>query len=271
MNSPSLERIFTVAVDGPDENLLMQISPVNAVVGVVEADVVVRRDLCHPALHVLIRYCGQRHELIVAPVMWLLRKRSVIELLQVPPEVTVELFQTEIVHLLHVVEEPLLQNTNGISHRTLLLGLLHLGGQDDGVVVLSPLGIVLVQFRRDPVPVGDDSLFAIVAYNQCRNAAEIAESVVINSDSLRLLRGNHAFCIDDLRIRKNGDEYYTLYDLAGETIQHLKGFPGKVHLHLLSDDGVEVKHFLVFFAPFCVILAELPVRVELQAAVPAGF
>ena len=60
------------------------------------------------------------------------------------PEVSVELLQTEVIHLIHVVEEALLQNTNSILYGTLVLGFLHLGGQDNRVVVLSPFCVILV-------------------------------------------------------------------------------------------------------------------------------
>ena len=56
------------------------------------------------------------------------------------------------------------------------------------------------------------------------------------------------------------------YDMNAET-GNLKGLSCEVDLHLLADDGVEVKRFLVFLAPLGVILAELAVRIELQPTV----
>ena len=79
------------------------------------------------------------------------------------PEIPVELFQTEIVHFLHVMEEPLFQNTHGIFNGTLVLGLLYLGRKDNGVVVFRPLCVVPVQLRVDPVFIGNDGLLAVVA------------------------------------------------------------------------------------------------------------
>lgn len=62
-----------------------------------------------------------------------------------PPEVTVELLQAEIVHLRHVMEDPLFKNAHGILGRTLIPGLLHPGRKNDRVVVFCPLGVVRVQ------------------------------------------------------------------------------------------------------------------------------
>lgn len=251
----------------------MQIGAVYAVVGVVEADVVIRGDLCHSAFHVLIRRGRQRHEFlallfpIVAPVMRLLRERRVIEILQMQPEVAVELLQAEIVHLLHVMEEALFQNPDGVLNRALVLGLSHLCGQDDRVVVFGPLRIVLVQFRRDPVLVSDDGLLAVVADDKRRDTAKIQERIVVDGDPLRLLCGNHALRVDELRIRQHGYEDDDLYELTGEMIYHLKGLPSEIHLHLLSDDSVEVKRLLVFLAPLGIILTELSVGIELQPTV----
>ena len=114
------------------------------------------------------------------------------------PKIPVELLQTEIVHLLHVVEKAFLQNPNGILNGTLVFGLLHLGRKDNGVVVLSPLGIGRVQIRRNPVLVGNDGLLTVVAYDQRRDTAKILESIVVDRNPLRLLGRNHAFRIDEL-------------------------------------------------------------------------
>lgn len=48
----------------------------------------------------------------------------------------------------------------------------------------------------------------------------------------------------------------------------MEGLPGKVYLHLLPNDGVEVQRFLVLLAPLGVVFTELPVGIEFQAAVP---
>ena len=53
-------------------------------------------------------------------------------------------------------------------------------------------------------------------------------------------------------------------------IHHVKGLSCKVHLHLLTDNGIEMKGLLVLLTPLGIVLAELPVRVEFQAAVPTA-
>lgn len=123
-----------------------------------------------------------------------------------PPEVPVKLLKAEIGHLFHVVEEPLLQYSDGVLNRALVFRFPHLGRQDDGVVVLSPFGVVLVQFRRDPVLVGNNGLFAVIADNQRRNTSKILQRAVVDLDPLRFLGRDHPFGVDVLRIRKDGDK-----------------------------------------------------------------
>ena len=195
--------------------------------------------------------------------MRFLGKRSAVELVQMLPEVSVELLQTEVVHLLHVVKESLFQDANGILHGTLVLGFLNFGRQDNRVVVLSPFCVILVQLRGDPVPVGNNGLLAVVADDQRRNAAEVCQGIVVDGNPLRLLGGDHSLGINVLGIRKNCYEDNDLHYLTGKRIYHLKGFPGKIHFHLLANDGIEMQSLLIFLAPLGVVLTELPIRVEL--------
>ena len=80
-----------------------------------------------------------------------LSERGVIKHVQVLPEVTVKLLQTEVVHFLHVVEEPSFQNANCIFYRALVPGLLYFGRQDDRVVVFNTFSVILVQLQGNPV------------------------------------------------------------------------------------------------------------------------
>ena len=137
------------------------------------------------------------------------------------------------------------------------------------MVVLGPLSVILVQFRGDPVSVCNDSLLAIVADDQRRHAAKIRQSIVVYSDPLWFLGGEHSFCVNVLGIRKNSYEDNDLQNLTGERIYHLKGLAGEVHLHLLTNDGVEMQRFLVFLTPLGVVFTELPIRVKLQPTIPA--
>ena len=243
----------------------MQIGPVYAVISVVEANMVIRRHLGRPAFHVFIRHRRQRHELpallipVVAAVVRLLGERGVIKLVQVLPKVTVELLQTEVVHFLHVVEETLFQNANSILYRALVLGLLYFGRQDDRVVVFSPFSVILVQFWGNPVSVCNDSLLAIVADDQRRYTTKIRQSIVVYSDPLRFLGGEHSFCVNVLGIRKNSYEDNDLQNLTGEWIHHAEGLSGEVHFHLLTNDGVEVQRLFVFLTPLGIVFAKLPI------------
>lgn len=106
----------------------------------------------------------------------------------------------------------------------------------------------------------------IEAYNDIIGVAVIT---VVDSDPLRFLGGEHSFCVNVLGIRKNSYEDNDLQNLTGERIYHLKGLAGEVHLHLLTNDGVEMQRFLIFLTPLGVVLAELPIRVKLQSTIPA--
>ena len=52
-------------------------------------------------------------------------------------------------------------------------------------------------------------------------------------------------------------------------VYHLEGLSGEVYLHLLANDGIEMKGLLVLLAPLGVVLTELPVGVELDVPVTA--
>ena len=59
--------------------------------------------------------------------------------------------------------------------------------KNGGAIMISPIGIVLVQFRFDPVLICDDCLLAVITYDQCRYATEIIKGMVIDFDPLWLL------------------------------------------------------------------------------------
>lgn len=143
------------------------------------------------------------------------------------------------------MEEALFQDTNGILYRTLVLGLPDLGWKNDRMVVLGPFSVILVQFRSYPVPVGNDSLLAIVADDQRRYAAKIRQSIVVDGNPLRLLGGDHPFGINVLGIRKDGYKNHNLHGLPGEWIHHAEGLSGEIHFHLLANDGVEMQRLLL--------------------------
>ncbi len=161
--------------DARDNHFLVQIRFIHTVIGVVKGNMVIRGDLYSAPFHVFVRYRRQRHKLpaflitIIPAAGGLFRKGSVVELVQFFPEVTVELVEAEVIHLLQVMEDTLLQNAHGIFNGTLVLGPFDLGWEDDSVVMFCPFCIILVQLRVDPVPVGNDSLLAVVTDHQSRN------------------------------------------------------------------------------------------------------
>ena len=89
--------------------------------------------------------------------MLLLLKWSVIQLIQLLPEVFVELLKREIPAFFQIMEEPFLENADRVFHGRFETGFSDLEGKDHRVVVLGPFSIVLMQLRLD------QSLFAITA------------------------------------------------------------------------------------------------------------
>ena len=59
------------------------------------------------------------------------------------------------------MEESLLKNTNCVFYAAFPFGLANLGREDNGVVVLCPCGIILIQIWIDPILIGSYSLLAI--------------------------------------------------------------------------------------------------------------
>ena len=71
--------------------------------------------------------------------------------------------------------------------------------------------------------------------------------------------GYHALRIDVLGIRQYRYKNHDGHDLASQMVYHLEGLSGEVYLHLLANDGIEMKGLLVLLAPLGVVLTELPV------------
>ena len=132
--------------------------------------------------------------------MLFLRKRCIVEPFKATPKVIIELFQTEILVLLHIMENALFQNANSIFHGTLVLRLLYLDRENERVVVFRPLGVISVQFRGDPVTVCNHGLLAVVADNKCRNATKVLQSMVIHRNPLRLPRRGYSLRINVLGV-----------------------------------------------------------------------
>lgn len=132
-----------------------------------------------------------------------------------------------------------------------------------------PLVLVFDECQDLNFQSGSNGLLAVVADNQCRYSAKIRQGIVVDSDPLRFFGGEHPFCIDVLRVRKDRHKDNDLLHLTGERIHHVKGLSGEVHLHLLGDDGIEMQRFLIFLAPLGIVFTVLPVRIELQLPVPA--
>ena len=167
------------------------------------------------------------------------------------------------------MEDALFKDADSILYGTLVFGLFHFGRKNHGVIVLRPLGVILVQFRGNPVPVGNHSLLAVIADNERRNAAEILKRMVVHGNPLRFLGGYHSLSIDVLGIRQDGDKHHNVHLLPSEVVHKLEGLPGEIHLHLLPRDSCEVHGLLVLCAPTGVPLAELAILIGLCAILSA--
>ena len=60
------------------------------------------------------------------------------------------------------MEEALLENAYCVFYRTLEFRLTDLRRKNNSAIVVSPVSIILVQFRLDPVLINDNSLFTVV-------------------------------------------------------------------------------------------------------------
>lgn len=118
----------------------------------------------------------------------MLFERFPVPLFQEVPQIPVELFYAEILPLLHFVEETFLEDAHSILNRTLVFRFVDLYRQDDCLVVLSPFGIIIIQYRSDPVLICGNGLLTVVSDYQHRNSAKIIQNVVVHIDPLWLLR-----------------------------------------------------------------------------------
>ena len=95
--------------------------------------------------------------------------------------------------------------------------------------------------------------------------------MIVHINPLRFACGAHTFCIDVLRIRKNGHKNNNAGDLSGDLIDQFKGLTCEIDFHLLTDNSWDVKGFIVLFTPLVVEFAELSVLVWLCFFCPAVF
>ena len=94
--------------------------------------------------------------------MLLLLERLFVESFQLLPEILVELFQRKILALFKLMEQSFFKDAYSVFHGTFELRFADFCRKDDRAVMVSPVGIILIQFRFNPVLINDDSLFAII-------------------------------------------------------------------------------------------------------------
>ena len=130
------------------------------------------------------------------------------------------------------------------------------------MVMISPCSIILVQVGIDPIFVGSNGLFAVIAYNNGRNTAKIVQCMVVDLNPLGFTGGDHPFCIDILRIGQNCYKHNNGRDLAGKFVDQLKSFACKVNFHLLSDHRLDMQCLVVLVAPAGIQFAKLSVLIR---------
>ena len=86
------------------------------------------------------------------------------------------------------MEEALLENAYCVFYRTLEFRLTDLRRKNNSAIVISPVSIILVQFRLDPVLINDNSLFTVVTDYLSRNSTKVIQCVIVDLDPLWFLR-----------------------------------------------------------------------------------
>ena len=125
---------------------------------------------------------------VVVPIVLLILKRLLIKLVKLFPEILVQVIQAEVLPFFKDVEQPFLENLYSSLDMVLVSWVFDLRGEDSCPIVLCLFRIVFVDLRIDPVLVGDHCLLAVIRNNDCRDASEEIQSVIVNADPLRLLR-----------------------------------------------------------------------------------
>ena len=111
---------------------------------------------------------GERHQFkfllfpIVVSIVFLLLERLFIESLQFLPEIFIKLLQREILMLFKLVEKTFLKNAYCVFYRTFKFRPTDLCRKNNSAIMVSPISIILIQLRFNPVLIDDDSLFAII-------------------------------------------------------------------------------------------------------------
>ena len=95
--------------------------------------------------------------------MFFLLERLFVQRLQFLPEILVKLFQREILAFFKFVEESFFQNSNSVFYGAFELRLANLGWQNNGTIVISPVSIILIQLRLDPVLIDNNGLLTVIA------------------------------------------------------------------------------------------------------------
>ena len=111
---------------------------------------------------------GKRHQFkflffpIVVSIVFLILEGLLIESLQFLPEILIELFQRKILALFKLVEKSFFKDAYCVFHGTFELRFADFCRKNDRAVMVSLVGIILIQLRFNPVLINDDSLFTII-------------------------------------------------------------------------------------------------------------
>ena len=145
-------------------------------------------------------------------------KVLLIQFIQFLPQVVVELFQAEILPFLQVMEDSFFKDTNGVFYGAFEFRFPDFGRENYSAIVFRPLCVIFIEFRLNPIFIGCYSLFAVIAYYNSRNTAEITKRMIIYFNPLRFFCRQHPLCVYVLRIGKNCYKNNDGTDLASQAI-----------------------------------------------------
>jgi len=119
----------------------MDIFSGDTVICIVKADMEVSGNLRNSTFCIVVFLTGQREQFfpfclpVVETVVLLLLKRSMIQPLQLLPQILIEGIQTEILPFAQNMKDSLFQNADSSFHTALMSGLSDLGGHNSGSVM----------------------------------------------------------------------------------------------------------------------------------------
>lgn len=113
--------------------------------------------------------------------MLLFLEGRIIQNFQLLPKVLIELLQSRVSAFLKIVEESFLQDADCVFYRRFEFRFSYFCRKNYCMIMLCPFGIILIEFRLDPILIRNHGLLAVITYNNGRDASKGFQSVVLTS------------------------------------------------------------------------------------------